>query len=104
MPSTHTARLGGYDEPETDEKKPEQVWDIIRIGNVYSVKSARPEEKGRWDWTKEKIRNRWDTYLFLRKVWNILPDKIETALNEAERGWYIEHKRRRVLMEKHRRK
>jgi len=91
-----------YSDSEIDVNTPERVWDIIRIGDVYAVNLVRPDERGRWQMPKEGIRNRWDTYLFLRKVWSWRPEKIEDALKEADIVWYKEHKRRRALSEKHR--
>jgi hypothetical protein len=90
-----------YSDPEEDAKRSEWLWDIIRIGDAYAVRPARSGEKGRWDITKEKFRNRWDTYLFLRKEWNLRPEKIEDMLNQADLAWYKEHKRRRDLIAKH---
>jgi hypothetical protein len=87
-----------FSDPELEVNRPKRVLDIIRLGDAYAVKSVRPEEKGRWEMAKERIRNRWDTYLFLRKEWSSRPDEIEAALNEADTIWYKEHKRRRVLI------
>jgi hypothetical protein len=90
-----------YSDPEADAKRSEWLWDMIRIGDSYAVRPLRSEDKGRWDMAKEGIRNRWDTYLFLRKKWNLRPDKIEDMFNQADLAWYEEHKRRRGLLGKH---
>jgi len=87
-----------YSDLEADAKRPEWLWDVTRIGDAYAVRPVRSEEKGRWQMTKEKIRNRWDTYLFLRKEWNLRPDKIEDMFNQADLAWYKEHERRRGLL------
>jgi len=91
-----------YSDSEADAKRSERLWDIIRIGDFYAVRPVRSEEKGRWDTAKERIRTRWDTYLFLRKEWNLRPNEIEDMLNEADLAWYKEHKRRRGLLAKQR--
>ena len=91
-----------YSDPEIDVNRPEPVLDIIRVGDAYAVKRVRLEEKGRWEMTKERVRNRWDTYLFLRKEWSRRPDEIEAAFNEADLIWYNEHKRRCGLLGKQR--
>ena len=91
-----------YSDFEADAKRSERLWEIIRTGDFYAVRPVRSEEKGRWDMAKERIRNRWDTYLFLRKDWNLRPDKIEDMLNQADLAWYKEHKKRRGLLGKQR--
>ncbi len=87
---------------ETDAKRSERLWDMIRIGDAYAVRPVRSEQKGRWDTTKERIRNRWDTYLSLRKEWNLRPNEIEDMFNQADLAWYKEHERRRGLLAKQR--
>jgi hypothetical protein len=83
----------------TDEEVPEPEWivEVIRKNDVYAAKCIRPEEKGKWDMTKERLRNRWDLYIFLRSQWNLPCDEIEKLFKEADLAWYQEHKRRREL-------
>jgi hypothetical protein len=97
---TWRARIipGSYrnSEPEANNRKVEWTFEILRLNDAYAVRPRR-RDKGDWDISKERIRSRWDTYLFLRKEWSRRPDEIEVALNEADLAWYEEHKKRRAV-------
>ena len=77
----------------SDESK--WIYEVIRINDVYAANCIKPEEKGKWDMTKEGLRNRWDLYVFLRNQWSLPCDEIEKLFKEADLAWYQEHKERR---------
>lgn len=95
---TWRARIlpGSYRVSETDVEGMSlgQEFRILRIGDAYSVNriGAGAGEK---PVITPPFRNRWDTYVFLRKSWNLRPDEIESLLNEADLAWYKEHQKRR---------
>jgi len=83
----------------TDEEVHGSKWiyEVIRKNDVYAAKCIKPEEKGKWDMTKERLRNRWDLFVYLRSQWSLPCDEIEKLLKEADLAWYQEHKERREL-------
>src|SRR5205807_8834841 len=49
-----------YSDCEADGKRSERLWDIIRIGDFYAVRSVRSEEKCRWDTANRPLLEWWE--------------------------------------------